>query len=95
MAIVYVYVSGFFSFSYVLIFFILCFQVGNKTKKFFLVFFSSLFDVPNIDEEFTDTPEKINDYIVKFCQKGCFIPSWLSAEELVEADFKNLDFLDD
>ena len=71
----------------------LCFVSGFCNLFYIRKEFSNFFCKPDISKEFTDTPEKINDYINKFCQKD-FVPSWLSAEELVEADLENVDFLD-
>ena len=52
--------------------------------------FSDKFLVPDIQEEFTDTDEKISNYLEKYCQKG-FIPSWLNAPKLSDDDFLKLD----
>ena len=40
---------------------------------------------PDINEEFTDTDEKISQYLEEYCQEG-FIPSWMNAPKLSDED---------
>tara|TARA_B100001057_G_C22848755_1_gene950100 strand:+ start:1559 stop:2398 length:840 start_codon:yes stop_codon:yes gene_type:complete len=50
------------------------------------------FKIADIAYEITDSKEKINAYIKKYCQKG-FVPSWLNEPNLTEEDFSKLDFI--
>ena len=68
----------------------LCFVSGFCNLFYIRDEYSDKFKVPNIHDEFTDTREKIEKYLIDHCQDG-FIPSWMDAPELTAGDFKLLD----
>ena len=72
----------------------LCFVSGFSNLFYIRDDFSSRFKIPEIENEFTDTEEKINAYIKDHCQEG-FIPSWMHSPKLSEADFLLLDSLEE
>ena len=72
----------------------LCFVSGFCNLFYIRNDLASQFITPNIQEEITDTNEKVLLYIERFCQKG-FIPSWFNERQLSQLDFDSLDELED
>jgi len=52
--------------------------------------FSDQFVSPRIEDEITDTNEKILDFIQKYCQTG-FLPSWFNYPYPSEEEISKLD----
>ncbi len=71
----------------------LCFVSGFCNLFYIREDFAHKFSLANIGDEITDTDEKINDYLNKYCQKG-FAPTWMNAPPLTEEDFSFLDHFD-
>ena len=77
-------------------------MISNNYSLCHVTGFCNLFNVravyagkfvkPDINEEFTDTDEKISQYLEEYCQEG-FIPSWMNAPKLSDEDFLKLDHL--
>jgi len=70
----------------------LCFVSGFCNLFYIRKDYGTFFEKPDIEDEITDTKDKILNYIKKHCQRG-FVPSWLNEPELTEQDFSYLDNL--
>lgn len=68
----------------------LCFVSGFCNLFFVHNKYAHQFSAVNIEDEITDTDEKIINYIQKYCQNG-FIPSWFQDPKLDGSDIKQLD----
>ena len=68
----------------------LCFVSGFCNLFFIHNDYANNFSAVNIEDEITDTDQKIVSYIEKYCQKG-FIPSWFSEPALDSNDINQLD----
>ena len=69
----------------------LCFVSGFCNLFYIRQDFSDKFASPKIEDEITDTNDKVNDYINKYCQEG-FIPTWIDDPIPSEEDLSKLDY---
>ena len=70
----------------------LCFVSGFCNLFYIRGDYEGLFQEAKIEDEITDTNEKVNAYIKKYCQEG-FIPSWIESPYLKDEDLSELDIL--